>query len=244
VLAGLISPFIGRTIERIGGRSVLAASAVLFASGLLALAYARGFYGYLGAWIVIGLGMGAGLYDPAFSTLARIYGSSARPLITAVTLFGGFASTVCWPLTALLEARFGWRGACVTYAFVQLLVALPIHLWALPREMPAKAISAEEIMTTDTETAAAHGSGTGIFVLIATVITISSVLSTVLSVHLLTLLQARGIGLSSAVAFGAMIGPSQVGARTVEMFVARFHHPIWTKLASTSLVAVGIVLLW
>jgi hypothetical protein len=64
-----------------------------------------------------------------------------------------------------------------------------------------------------------------------------------MSVHLLTWLQARGIGVSAAVALGAMIGPSQVGARTVEMFVARFHHPIWTKLASTTLVATGVVLL-
>ena len=74
-------------------------------------------------------------------------------------------------------------------------------------------------------------------------IALSSVLSTVMSVHLLTWLQARGIGVSAAVALGAMIGPSQVGARTVEMFVARFHHPIWTKLASTTLVATGVVLL-
>jgi hypothetical protein len=83
----------------------------------------------------------------------------------------------------------------------------------------------------------------GLFVLIATVITISSALSTVMSVHLLSLLQARGLALSVAVAFGALVGPSQVGARTLEMFAARFHHPIWTKLASTSLVALGIVLI-
>jgi hypothetical protein len=72
--------------------------------------------------------MGAGLYDPAFSMLGRIYGQSARSLITAVTLFGGFASTVCWPLTAYLEARLGWRGTCVAYGLLQLSFALPIHL--------------------------------------------------------------------------------------------------------------------
>ena len=104
--------------------------------------------------------------------------------------------------------------------------------------------SANEIVLTDAGASISEARGRGIFALIATVITISSVLSTVLSVHLLSLLQARGIGLSAAVAFGAIIGPSQVGARTVEMFVARFHHPIWTKLASTSLVALGIALLW
>jgi predicted MFS family arabinose efflux permease len=243
LVAGIVSPLVGRRIERIGGRPVLAAGAILLAAGLLALAHARGFYAYLGAWIVIGLGMGAGLYDPAFSTLGRIYGQSARSLITAVTLFGGFASTVCWPLTALLDAHFGWRVTCIAYALVQLLFALPIHLWALPREVPATTVSADEIMPPGTEASSGQRRAKGLFVLIATVITVSSVLSTVMSVHLLSLLQARGLALSVAVAFGALVGPSQVAARTVEMFVARFHHPIWTKLASTSLVALGIVLI-
>ena len=244
LLAGLISPLVGRTIERLGGRSVMATSAVLLAAGLLTLALAQSLFGYLAAWTIIGLGMGAGLYDPAFSTLGRLYGQAARPAITALTLFGGFASTVCWPLTAFLEARFGWRETCAVYAMMQLLFALPIHLLALPRENQAKLVPLQDSGAPATEAVISSRPGKGIFILLATVITVSSVLSTVLSVHLLTLLQARGIELASAVAFGALVGPSQVGARTIEMFIARFHHPIWTKLASTSLVALGVSLLW
>jgi dipeptide/tripeptide permease len=85
---------VGRSIGRLGGRSVLAASAILLAAGLLALALAQSLFVYLAAWMIIGVGMGAGLYDPAFATLGRLYGQAARPAITAVTLFGGFASTV------------------------------------------------------------------------------------------------------------------------------------------------------
>mgnify|MGYP001252824408 CR=1 FL=1 len=243
LLAGFVSPLVGRAIGRAGGRSVLAASAVLLASGLLVLASARSLPVYLAAWLVIGLGMGAGLYDPAFATLGRLYGQAARPAITAVTLFGGFASTVCWPLTAVLEARLGWRGTCVAYALIQLLLALPVHLLALPREAPAKPGELSEARAATDAPSPVHP-GKVIFMLLATVITLSSVLSSVLSVHLLTLLQARGIELATAVALGAMVGPSQVGARTIEMLVARFHHPIWTKLTSTSLVALGILLLW
>ncbi|MBN9510132.1 MAG: MFS transporter, partial [Alphaproteobacteria bacterium] len=102
LVSGLVSPLAGRAIEGVGGRLVLAASAVLLAAGLLALALAPTLTAYAGAWGVIGLGMGAGLYDPAFSTLGHIYGEEARSLITGVTLWGGFASTVCWPLSALL----------------------------------------------------------------------------------------------------------------------------------------------
>jgi MFS family permease len=243
LLAGLISPVVGRTIERLGGRSVLATSAVLLAAGLLILATAQSLPVYLAAWIVSGFGMGAGLYDPAFSTLGRLYGQSARPAITAVTLFGGFASTVCWPLSAFLEARFGWRETCVAYALLQLLFALPVHLLALPREASIRPAAAQDAAAR-TAPVISTRPGKSIFILIATVITLSSVLSTVLSVHLLNLLQARGTELAAAVAFGAMVGPSQVGARTIEMFIARFHHPIWTKLVSTSLVALGVLLLW
>ena len=80
--------------------------------------------------------------------------------------------------------------------------------------------------------------------LLATAITLSAMISTMLSVHLLTILQSRGIGLAAAVALGALVGPSQVGARTIEFLIARYHHPIWTKLVSTLLVAVGVAALW
>ena len=71
--------------------------------------------------------MGAGLYDAAFATLGRLYGQDARQAITILTLFGGFASTVCWPLSAYLTAALGWRGACLAYAAMHLAVALPLY---------------------------------------------------------------------------------------------------------------------
>lgn len=77
---------------------------------------------------------GAGLYDPALSTLGRLYGEAARPAITKVTLYGGFASTVCWPLTAVLNEWLGWRGACLAYAAVHLAIVLPLYLFAIPKE--------------------------------------------------------------------------------------------------------------
>ena len=82
------------------------------------------------------------------------------------------------------------------------------------------------------------------FLLLAATITLSSVISTMMSVHLLTVLQAKGITLAAAVGLGALVGPSQVAARAVEMVIARYHHPIWTKVASTSLVVTGLAALW
>ena len=88
-------------------------------------------------WLVLGAAMGAGLYDPAFATLGRLYGTGARAIITSLTLIGGFASTVCWPLSALLLGYFGWRGTCLAYAVVNLGLVLPLYRFGLPAEAPA-----------------------------------------------------------------------------------------------------------
>ena len=241
--AGLVSPRVGRAIERHGGRPVLAASACLLAIGLVGLALAPGVPIYLAAWLIIGLGMGAGLYDAAFATLGRLYGLEAPHAIATLTLFGGFASTVCWPLSAFLVSTLGWRGTCLAYAALQLAAALPTHLLALPRE-------AREEQRTITAAPGAPAAAipaprnAPLLVLLAATITTSSTISTIVSVHLLAFLQARDIALGAAVAFGALVGPSQVGARAIEILVGRYHHPIWTKIASTALVAVGLAALW
>jgi MFS family permease len=242
--AGLVSPWVGRGIAARGGRPVLAVSAGLLATGLLAVALAHSLPAFLLAWVVIGLGMGAGLYDPAFATLGRLYGERGRSAITTLTLFGGFASTVCWPLSAFLDAHLGWRGTCLAYAVFQLVAALPIYLFVLPRE-PQRPVSTAR--TGDASAIAAPRPGAvrpGLFLLLAATITLASVISTVLSVHLLTVLQAKGFALAAAVSLSALVGPAQVTARAIEMAIARYHHPIWTKLAATSLVTAGIAALW
>ena len=241
LMAGLASPFVGRQIHRHGGRPVLIASALLLAAGQLGLAASPNLPAFIAAWLVMGLGMSAGLYDAAFSTLGRIYGQEARQHITTLTLFGGFASTVCWPLSAFFLHELGWRGACVAYAAIQLVICLGIYVIALPREQRNGATDAA------TSEAAAGGDSAhplAIFMLLAVTITIASMLSTVMSVHLLAILQARDITLAAAVALGALVGPSQVGARFIEMLVGKYHHPIWTKIASVCFLAIGLGLLW
>ena len=243
VVAGLVSPRVGRTIDRHGGRQVLAASAVLLAAGLCGLAAAPSLPVYLAAWAVMGLAMGAGLYDAAFATLGRLYGQGARQAITTLTLFGGFASTVCWPVSAYLVSAFGWRGACLVYAGVHLALALPLYLFAIPDPAgggePAGKAERED----------GHGGATvlppqSLFYLLAATITLGSAVSALISVHLLSLLQERGLPLAAAVALGAIVGPSQVGARAIEMAIGRYHHPIWTLMAATLLVAAGLGQIW
>jgi predicted MFS family arabinose efflux permease len=242
LISGLVSPRVGHLIERFGGRPVLAVSAVLLAIGLLIQAFAPNLAIFMIAWLVIGLGMGAGLYDPAFSTVGRLYGENARSAITQITLFGGFASTVCWPLSALFVEQLGWRGTSLAYAAICIAVILPLYLLGVPREeqrpppvRPARA--------------SAHGAprfrpgDRSALIILALGLTVASVIMTVIAVHVLALLQARGLTLAAAVALGALIGPSQVGARVLEAAFGRRHHPVWSLLVSTAAVAIGLGML-
>ncbi|WP_261402702.1 MFS transporter [Chenggangzhangella methanolivorans] len=189
-------------------------------------------------WAVIGFGMGAGLYDAAFSTLGRIFGASARRAITHLTLFGGFASTVCWPLSALAVEHIGWRGACFAYAAVQALVMAPTLFLLLPREA-RKAPSALDRAGAGTTTSRERRT----FWLLAVILMANGAVQTTVSVHLLTILQAQGMQLVAAVAVGALIGPSQVGARVIEMLVGDRLDPTATLAWAGALVAVGVLLL-
>lgn len=153
-------------------------------------------------------------------------------------------------MSAFLVETVGWRGACLVYAGLQLALALPIHLALLPRKPPASPRLAAA-PAGGTGTAPAHPVAAAprperrlLFVLLAAGLTLGSVIQAVVSVHLLAVLQARGLELVTAVALGALVGPSQVGARMVEKLLGGRFHPVWTMLTSTGLVTAGLGLLW
>ncbi|THF55242.1 MFS transporter [Ollibium composti] len=236
--SGLASAFTGSLIQRNGGRPVLIAGAILLASGLVVMGLAPNLPVYFLAWMLMGVGMSASLYDAGFGTLGRLYGKDARGAITSLTLFGGFASTVCWPLSAFLVEHFGWRATCFTYAGIQLVVSLPAFLMLVPA---APGIAGSGIAGPPPSAGSSVHRPT--FVLLACITALAAMIASMLSVHLLTVLQLRGIDLAVAVGLGTLIGPSQVGARVVEMVIGKYHHPLWTMLASVLLLAAGTGLL-
>lgn len=237
---GLASPVVGRMVERHGGRPVLVAGSLLLSLGLAGIGSATSLSLYLLAWCVVGLGMGASLYEAAFSALGRLYGGGARSAITAITLYGGFASTICWPLSALLNDALGWRWTCMIYAAVHVLAAVMIY-----RAFPST--SAERV-TADPKTVDAPRSleshaqrtRTILLALLATYLTFTAVIATVVSVHLLLILEGRGHSAAAAVVLGALLGPSQVVGRALELVVGGSFHPIWTAVASSALIAAGV----
>ena len=127
LVAAALGPRAGAAIDRWGGRPVLLATNVVFAAGLAGLALAQGPWTLFFAWAILGVGMASGLYEAAFAALVRLYGTGSRNAITGITLIAGFASTVGWPLSALLESHVGWRGACWTWAALHLVVGIPLN---------------------------------------------------------------------------------------------------------------------
>jgi len=240
LMAAAVSPKVGRAIGELGGRTVLTISALLLAIGLATIGAAPNLIVYVVGWTIIGAGMGAGLYDAAFATLGTVYGQSARSAITTLTLYGGFASTVCWPLSAFLVERYGWRAASFVYAGIQLFVSLPLLLATLPRRQVA------EVSTAKPETAppAVDGRRRLQLLLLTIALPLSAFVSSVVSVQLLTLLQAAGATLAAAVGYGMLIGPAQVGGRLIEMTVGKHFDALWTLLSGAVLIALGLILIW
>ncbi|NDV00005.1 MFS transporter [Pseudoroseicyclus tamaricis] len=235
LVSGLFASLVGRRIERHGGRPVLAVGMVLLACGLGLLGLSRSLPAYYLAWAIMGAGMSCGLYDAAFSTLGRIFGRDARSAITQLTLWGGFASTVCWPLSAWLVEAVGWRSACFAYAGFHLVVTLPLALLAIPRaEPPPRGVPRRPLPV-----AAAVPVTDMRFLCLATAGVVLAMLSTIWSVHFVSILTATGYGVPAAIAIGTLIGPAQVAARVLEMMGRGRHHPVWTMLASTSAVVAG-----
>ena len=244
LVAGLISPQVGRVIDKHGGRPVLLASSLCYAAGLTGIGLAPALPVYLAAWAVLGLGMGTGLYDAVFAALGRMYGSAARQPITNLTLFGGFASTICWPLSAFMIEHVGWRSACFIYAGIHLGVSLPLQMAVVRR--PAAAASADtarEQSGARTEPARIPQE-TLIFALLALVLSLTAGIGSIVVVHMLIFLQASGVDFAVAVGLGTLFGPAQVGARVVERLFGDRYHPIWTMIGSCALMAIGLLLLF
>ena len=206
---------------------MLMATNVVFAVGLAALSSASGPLGLFVGWIVLGIAMGSGLYEAAFASLVRLYGGDARASITGITLIAGFASTVGWPLSAVLEAQLGWRDACLVWAALHLLIGMPLN--AL---VPTAAHSESRVEPAppqqDEHRAIEPPRARRGAIVLAFVFAVTWFTSTAMAAHLPRLLEAGGASLAAAVAAGALIGPAQVGARLLEYGLLRRLHPLFS----------------
>ena len=213
LVSGLLSAPVGALIDRQGGRAVMTAGSLAGAVLLALLSRVESVVALYAVWAGLGAVMAATLYDPAFAVITRLFSSNYRRAITALTLFGGFASTVFWPLTQFLIAELGWRQALLVLAALNLAVCVPVHWWVLapgsgsPRRRPI----------------APAGPGafraalrTPVFYLLTIAFTGNALVFSATQVHLMSMLQAKQLSAATAALVGAMIGPMQVTGRVLE----------------------------
>lgn len=235
LVAGLVSPLVGRLIDRHGGHCIMPAGSLLGALGLVGLVYAEHRASYLAIWVLLGMATAASLYDPAFATLGRIFGAAARRPITLLTLAGGFASTVSWPATHALIEAVGWRGTYLVYAGLLALVAAPLHAFVLPRRQADSDRQPAGAAPTPAVVMPPHGWP---FALVAAAFAAYAFVPSGLSAHLLAIFGRAGIDAGSVVVIGALFGPAQVLARICELAFARAVHPlVVARIAVASLLA-------
>lgn len=216
LVSGFAAYPVGTWIDRRGGRWLMTAGSLLATLLLAAWARVESLAGLYAIWCGLGLALAATLYEPAFAVVTRIFPDSYRSRITALTLVGGFASTVFIPLTQLFISTLGWRDALLALAACNALLALPVHAFVLRDEPDHKtpATSAEEDANANgavLRRALRHPAFWGLAVCFTSYYAAFSALT----FHLIPMLVERSVPMTTIVAAMAIVGPAQVAARLV-----------------------------
>jgi MFS family permease len=214
---------VGTWIDRGRGRTVLTTGSAL--AGLLLIAWSR--VANLAVFYAIFAGMGVAqamtLYEPAFAVVARQATGDTRAAITALTLWGGFASTVFVPLTQMLLDRLGWRGALSALASLNFAICVPLHLVVVgAKPADARGQAAFVLGREPTGRAAVRAAlRNPVFGALVVAFTLYSGAFAALTYHLYPLLVERGFAETTVVAAIALVGPAQVAGRLVVWWLAR-----------------------
>ena len=237
LVMGLVSPAVGRAVDRRGGRRVMVAGSCLTALACIGLSLAHDLAVYYAAWLLFGLSMRMTLYDAAFAALARIGGKAARRPISQITLLGGLASTVFWPIGHALSDAFGWRAALLAYAACA-LATVPLHLVipVVAEPVPGPVPPPDAAAPAEPQAAAAAARDERLAgLLYALIVTATSFLNSGISAGMIDLLTGLGLAAGAAVWISTLRGIGQSLARLCEIAFGRRLSPLALGMVATAL---------
>ena len=246
LVSAAVSTLVGRGVDRRGGRQVMTLGSLLMAGGLALLALVRSPPAYLLAWAFLGLAMRMCLYDAAFAALVQVTPSRGRRAISYLTLFGGFASTVFWPIAHLLNDAYGWRTTLIIFAAINLLLCAPLHWIGLARrERPPQAQSALAAATVSAAgTPPLEGRPRALAMLLfGAIVAASAIVFGAMAAHLVPLLEASGLASATAVWIASLKGVAQVAGRIWDLTLARQWHPIDVGRVSVAIIPLSFLTL-
>jgi MFS family permease len=230
--SAVISTWAGRLIDRRGGRAVMTTGSALMGVALALLAMAKTEVLWLAAWVVVGIAMRLTLYDAAFAALAQVTPSRARRAISYLTLFGGVASTIFWPIGFTLDAAVGWRATLMIFAALNLLLCAPLHWLGLRRrddvDLPdASAASPAGATAPAAEAPLLSGRDRLLaLVLFGWIMSATAFVYGALAAHLVTAIAAGGVSVATAVWLASLKGIAQTAARFGDIVLGKNLHPI------------------
>lgn len=245
LFAGIGAVPTGILIDRLGGRTVMAAGSFISAMLLALLSRTHSIAVFYFLWAGLGLTMAMVLYEPAFAVITTGFRGNARKAITTLTLAGGLASSVFWPLTQGLVTALGWRQTLMVLASLHLLVCTPLHAFLLPEssKRQPKGGKAPEGLGNDRKGAALTGIlKTRAFWMLAIAFAAHMLAYSSLSVHLIVMLREKGFSIQNAVWFASLIGPMQIAGRIGEFAIGsryRTEHVTFFALALLPLALIG-----
>ena len=249
LIAGLASPRVGRLVDRYGGHRVIPVGSLFAGAGLAALPFATHIAAWFACWCVIGIAMASTLYEVAFATLGRLFGTSARRPITWLALVSGLASTFSWPLSHALMQSVGWHAMYWIYAAVMVLINAPLAALALPRGHYLERAASDATTASDAAPVRTveYLPATGWpFLLVAAGGACWAFYHGAYSAHLIAMVSRMGLDAGTVVVLASLSGPSQVLIRTVEIVFGRGAvHPLWMLRGAVALlvVALGMIVL-
>lgn len=236
LISGLVSRASGRAIDTYGGRRVMAAGSALSGLGCLILSFATEPWIYVLGWLVLGPAMRLTLYDAAFPSLTQVAREKSRRSISYLTLFGGLASTVFWPVSHVLSAEIGWHNAFLVYALLHFLICLPLHLLVLGQGEEHQGLSDQEPAQSQTAPLLTGADRNRAMLAFAAVLALNGVVFSSISAHVVPLFEGLGFTATAAVTLAALIGPSQVASRIGDILAGH-----WVKTMTPGLIAVGLL---
>ncbi|MGI9520566.1 MAG: MFS transporter [Hyphomicrobiaceae bacterium] len=247
LVSGAISSWTGRAIDTHGARAIMAIGSFVNALGLVVLALSESIWTYLAGWLILGISMRLTLYDAAFAALVQITPTNGRRAISYLTLWGGFASTVFWPIGHSLNEAIGWRDTCLVFAALNLFITLPLHWYGLARredQSAERALKSPDSVSNEPVDEVLTGSERMIAMVLFSIATSSyAFIFGAASVHLVSLIEASGVAVASAVAIASTKGIAQVGGRLWEIIFARNMLPIHVARVPVWLMPTAFIIL-
>lgn len=241
IVGGLSSPLVGRYVDRIGARPIMMAGSVLGGAALLALAFVHHPVTWFLAWIGIGLMLPMAMAGAAYAAVAQqavALGIPPRRPMGTLALATGLSVSVAFPMGTLAAQHLGWQGACLAYAAINLLICLPLHA-SIPQRAPGQRTDAE---VSGEGRLPAH-LGTPVMLLLAAAFTMHGLCSVALELNLLTMLAAAGAAPALALSLAAISGPVRVGARILDMALARRFSALGSGLGAMALLPPSVMFL-